>query len=53
MGRVAEMLYEELSEVARLTGEQDVEVEMQYFKANRDGVGLNEFITSKSKKTKK
>lgn len=49
MGRVAEALMDELENVARLTGEHESEVKEQWKKANRNGIGINEFITSKSR----
>ena len=49
MGRVAELLMEELEDVARLTGEHEEDVKAQWNAANRKGVGFNEFITNKAR----
>lgn len=48
MGRVAEAFMEELEEVARLTGEDEYDVKVEWEKARRKGVGVNEFFVDKA-----
>lgn len=53
MGACKELMMNELEEVARLTGESEYDIHLQWQQAEKSGTGFNEFITGKSRKIPK